>query len=388
MSVRSQQSGMNKTLLDLLSPIRPTQLHGLSDDVLQSMWEECGKHNVRQLFCNQLSSLLKNDNSSDEAAGFCKEQRMFSLQSAAYTLKQQALQNHILSFLKLNDIPAVVLKGTAIATEVYGSINTRISSDIDLLLRDTDTDRANTLFYEYNFPRRDTAPLPFLRHRLHHTTYVSIDERHKSPIEVHWNFSIPGFFNLTSKDIWQEVSADTQGEYHLSPRMNLIMLLMHHHRHAFGELRNLLDIFWAIFKYQDDIDWQEFAGKIERIGLVKVTLLSLRQLSTLWPGQSRQLPVAMKLDEKLRATRVSLLLCHRIFAATHFENHTFDTRDKLLCRMTLDHSSRIFLSFLKTLFPSPAAINAFFPEQKTSALPVKYLRYLRWRLKAGSGDHI
>ncbi len=382
---------MNKILLDLLSPVRPAPLPGLSDDGLQSMWEECGKHNVRQLFYNQLISLFKNDNSPGEVARFCRQQRMFSLQSAAYSIKQQALQNHILAFLKLNDIPAVVLKGTAIAADIYGNINTRVSIDIDLLLRDTDTDRVNTLFLEYGFTRRDTMPLSFLRYRLHHTTYVSTDEHHKSPIEVHWNFSIPGFFNLTSNDIWQEISADTQGEYHLSPKMNLIMLLMHHHRHAFGELRNLLDLFWAIFKHQDDIDWQEFAKMIERIGLVKVTLLSLRQISTLWPGQSRQLPVTMKLEEKLSTTRaarsLSLPLCNRIFAATHFENHTFAAREKLLYRVTLDHSGRILSSFLKTLFPSPAAINAFFPQQQTTALPVKYLRYLRWRLKAVSGDH-
>lgn len=383
---------MNKTLLDLLSPVRPAQLPGLSDDELQAMWEECGKLNVRQLFYNQLIALLKNDNSPDEVARFCRQQRMFALRSAAYTLKQQALQDHILGFLKLNDIPAVVLKGTAIAAEVYGSINTRISFDIDLLLRDTDTDHANKLFHEYNFQRRDTTPLPFMRHRLHHTTYVSADERHESPIEVHWNFSIPGFFNLTSRDIWQEVSADTQGEYRLSPQMTLIMLLMHHHIHAFGEFRNLLDIFWAIFKYMDDIDWQEFAKKIERIGLVKVTLFSLRQLSTLWPGQSRQLPAIRKLQEKLRTTRaarsLSLPLCRRIFGAARFENRAFAVREKFLCRITLDHSGRIILSFVKTLFPSPAALNAFFPEQQTTALPVKYLRYLCWRLKAGSGDHI
>ena len=72
-------------------------------------------------------------------------------------------------------------------------------------------------------------PLGFLQYRLHHATYLH--KQFQKAVEIHWNFSIPGFFDLTSEHIWDGTTYGEDGKLHLTPEMTVIMLLMHHHMH-------------------------------------------------------------------------------------------------------------------------------------------------------------
>ena len=223
--------------------------------------------------------------------------------SIAHSMRQQSFQEQILAFLSQNDIPAIVLKGIELAEEVYQNPNTRVSGDIDLLIKDKDVFAAHAILLSHGFQRIDKIPLEFLKYRMHHTSYIAKESHKRMPIEMHWNFTIPDFFNLSPEEIWRSTFQDDKGNFHLQPEMNLILLIMHHHRHAFKEFRNLLDIFWAFYRYQRSINHVEFGQQLEEVGLIKATLYSLRQIQCLWKEQSKQVSIIKNLENELRSKK-------------------------------------------------------------------------------------
>ena len=172
-------------------------------------------------------------------------------------------------------IPSVVIRGNAIAKEIYDDPNCRASSDIDILVRLSDAIRADSVLSEAGYLRSDNLPLKFWFYRIHHAVYRHPES--ENIIEIHWNFGIPSFFRLSSEEIWAGVIS-TDSEYRLSPEMAMIMLFIHHHMHSFRELKILVDTLWAFHRYQNVIDWENFSVKIQRIGLIKTTLITLNQI--------------------------------------------------------------------------------------------------------------
>lgn len=182
----------------------------------------------------------------------------------------------MLAALDAGGIAALVIKGSALARDVYQDPNRRASADIDILIRISDA-----ALREAGWLRTDGRPLGFWLSRLHHARYGRPDQT--GLVEVHWNFGIPGFFRLDSETIWEQVLTAHTRERNLSPEMVLILLLIHHHMHFLREFKILVDIVWAFHRYAEQIDWHTFSEILDKIGLVKIARLSLNQIRSLWP---------------------------------------------------------------------------------------------------------
>jgi len=303
------------------------------------------------------------------------------LSHAVHSMRQEAVEKEILQLLGSKQIPGIVIKGNAIAKEIYRDPNCRTSSDVDILIKLSDALRADALLAEAGYLRMDKNPLKFWFARMHHAQYMH--EQNKSIIEIHWNFGIPSFFKLTSEDIWDEVMDNHDGHHKLSPDMMVILLLIHHHMHAFRELKILVDILWALHTYEDRIDWPAFAEKLEKIGLIKITRITLGQIKSLWEDSVGRLRGLQALDQETSQLGFS----EPAFLQTYFKmnvetNGTFQNpKDLVVFRLALDRWPAILFSFARSLIPFPDSIKELYKDPRNRTLPKNYLRFIKWRLQ-------
>jgi hypothetical protein len=173
----------------------------------------------------------------------------------------------------------------------------------------------------------------------------------------------------------------------MSPDMMLIQLLIHHHLHAFRELKILVDIFWTLHKYKDSIDWYAFAQRLRKIGLIKTTQITLNQFRSLWQDYALDLQCLQMLDQQISQMgyKAPLFLNSYFKMDLNNGNASKIKKDNIIFRLALDSGPTIIFSFLKALFPFPEAIKQLYSDPRNSGLPRNYLRFLRWRLGEWKG---
>jgi hypothetical protein len=239
----------------------------------------------------------------------------------------------------------------------------------------------DALLKKQGYACMEKTPVKYCFNHIHHAAYNHSGK--SSVVEIHWNFGVPYFFGLTSDDIWEKTLRTGSGEYRLLPEMQLILLLVHHHSHSFRELKILVDILWALNRFEHDIDWNAFAGRIEKIGLVKTAMISLNQIRSLWDETDNNIPAVRALEKGLghRGNRLPKFLTTYFRMDLERETPYSLYKDKFIARFALDGWSRIGMSFLKTLIPAPVAIKELYGDYRNLTLPLNYLRFLSWRIK-------
>jgi hypothetical protein len=203
---------------------------------------------------------------------------------------------------------------------------------------------------------------------------------------MHWLFGVPAFFHLTSEEIWDEVICDGGGNYELSPELQIVLLLIHHHSHSFRELKTLIDILWTFWRYEAGIDWHLFASRLEKAGLVKTAQIALAQIRSLWNDVPAGIAALETLAGEIEKRG------HRVpkrFIAYFSMDITGDRRyspslDKIIKRFALDRPSTIIRSF-RALLPSSCAIRARYGDRRLWRLPYNYSRFITWQLKCWKG---
>jgi hypothetical protein len=172
------------------------------------------------------------------------------------------------------------------------------------------------------------------------------------------------------------------GHFDLSPEMLVVMLLIHHHSHSFHELRILVDIYWALHKYNDPIDWPAFAKRLEKIGLIKTTRIALNQLINLWGEKAIEMEAVQELDQAITESGIKVPQFLRTYFRMEIERpESYNLyKDKFFARLILDRWPTIIGSYFKTLFPPSEAIKALYEDERMWMLPINYLRFVWWRV--------
>jgi len=370
--------------LKLIQPLPIENLPVINEDDFAGLKAQCFRHNLLPLVYAQMRKYQDIVLPKDSVNEFLKNSEGSYLKSVALSVKQEAIEKEILSLLSDHGIPSVVIRGNAIARDIYNDPNCRASSDIDILVKISDAIRADSVLSEIGYSRNDNLPLKFWFYRIHHAVYRHPES--ENIIEIHWNFGIPSFFRLSSEEIWDGVIS-TYSEYRLSPEMTMIMLFIHHHMHSFRELKILVDTLWAFHRYQNVIDWENFSVKIQRIGLIKTTLITLNQIQMLWQESVKEIsPIRLLLSELKRSRYKDPGLLLSFSKMDIDRDHAFqDYRDKLIARLALDNLSTVVFSFVKALFPVTKAIKALYDDKRNWTLPFNYLKFIKWRLKEWRG---
>jgi hypothetical protein len=369
------------TLLKLLHPIPPAEPLHLDEKALSEIERLARTHNLLMLVYVRLQRYYNEISQNSAVDTYLKQRKPLFLSHAVHSMRQEAVEKEILRRLRSKQIPGIVIKGNEIAKEIYNDPNCRTSSDIDILIKLSHALRADALLTQAGYLRMDKNPLKFWFARMHHAQYMHA--KNKTLIEIHWNFGIPSFFKLTSEDIWDDVTGNEAGHYKLSPDMMVILLLVHHHMHAFRELKILVDVLWALHTYENQIDWPAFADKLERIGLIKITRITLHQINSLWQDSAQKMRGLKALDQETAkmgyAEPVFLDSYFKMNVETHdaFRNK----KDSIVFRLALDRWPVIWFSFVKSLVPFPDSIKELYEDPRNRTLPKNYIKFIKWRLQ-------
>jgi hypothetical protein len=314
------------------------------------------------------------------AGGYETAMRLLRLEHISHALRYERVEREVLALLDAAAVPSVILKGSALSRDLYGDPHSRTSADIDLLVRPGDVPAADTALREAGYRRDNDRPLNFWMRRLHHAVYQRPGSR--VPVEIHWNFSIPGFFNLAPEEIWDGVDLDGLRGL-LNPVMNLTLLLMHHHLHGCADLRTLVDLVWAFDRHRGELDPGRWTEHLETTGLLVVSGIVRLQAEALWGPQLRDRGWCGESD----GLRVRLLAGASVSALRPGRQPRAGDRylHALIHRLGLDAPQRVIWSIAKTLLPSAADVRALNGGERRG-LP-GYVRYFLWRLGGRfSGD--
>lgn len=369
---------MSNMLTEILSPFPAS---GLSID--RAAFERAAalarRHGVEMLFYARLKKHYAGLHACIDE--YLEKNYNGYLMAAARSMRQEAVEKGVMAVLARERIMACIIKGNTLARTIYEDLNCRSSADIDLLVRTGDLAAADKLLGEMGFLRHDSLPLNFVTKRLHHLVY-SNDEK-CIPIELHWDFGYPLYFNLTPDEIWKGVRGNEREGYFLTPENTVIMLLMHHFRHGFRELKILVDILWSFYRYEKMIDWRNFAGTLRKFGMIKTTVIILQQLDDLWGLRKDKLEslniLRQQMDVLPERPAKFLLRYFRI----NLEAKETGTLDMQMSKLVLDKKTNVLYSFAKIFFPKPQEIEAFYPGTGKWMLPVNYMRFIFWRVKRG-----
>jgi hypothetical protein len=339
------------------------------------------KHKVMALVCAQLLQYQRQLGTSISLMNFLNETRPLYLHSAARTVQQGLVEEELLSILRLSGVNALMLKGSAIASEVYGNSTSRTSSDLDVLIRISDVARVNAILLGAGYRKLEPLPLAYCDEKLRHVAYQH--DKTQTVVEIHWDFGLPGFFRLSSEEIWSEIMTNDSGWLKMSPQMTLIHLLINHHVHAFRRLRTVVDILWCLHKYENEIGWLSFVEHLQSIGLIKTTSITLSQIRDLWGQFDIDMPCIESFDQKIASTGIRrpqrLTWYFRIDLWKDYVSSTF--WDKLIGRLALDSILTVSRSYLKVFFPIPGAIQALYKDERKWMLPLNYMRFAVWRIR-------
>ncbi len=175
------------------------------------------------------------------------------------------------------EIPVVPLKGALLAGALYKDIGLRPMSDVDLLCRETDHDRARERILALGFAKKVTFVSP-LHEQLwgarHGSHPPALYHPGKGKIEIHLNiFPKVPHKPEDMKSVWAGTvpwTLDGRSCRSLSVEDQLLHLTLHLEQHRVSGTATLVwfcDIHEFIGKHGPDIRWEGFIERVESLGV-------------------------------------------------------------------------------------------------------------------------
>lgn len=192
--------------------------------------------------------------------------------------------DQVVQALQQQGIPVIMLKGVDLAQNIYNNIALRSMSDIDILVRNTDLEKADEELRKIGYCRSEFK-IEVVCAQHHHLP--PFFKEGATPIEVHWHIErFTSFFTIDIEELWKRARATTIAEREvlvLSPEDLLLHLCVHAaFNHLFQMmLRALYDIAEVIHYYQDQIAWEVVCFRTQQWGANNSVYLTLYLAKTL-----------------------------------------------------------------------------------------------------------
>ena len=275
----------------------------------------------------------------------------------------------ILKGLSDRRIPVILLKGVALAEQVYGNIGLRPMYDIDILIKKEDTERAAKLLAELHC----SPDLRSEEGKSYHNRYLNQDST--IGIEVHWDIeNTPNPFTINIDEIWKRAqSADIPGiqALILSPEDLILYLCLHTaYHHKFIQylitLKQLCDISESILYYNHHLNWSKFTALAQRHGLSKPVYCTLYIIENLLKTGIPFGTIGDLKTESFNAEYTDFIIKERIFAKNPFPTGIVNSLSGL-------SMTEKVTTFMKTLFLPPSVMARRY--YLSPASPKVYLYY-------------
>jgi hypothetical protein len=173
------------------------------------------------------------------------------------------------------DIPFLIIKGPAMAHEFYDPAEIRFYSDIDLVIRERDYDRAREVICALGM-RVEKPEREAIRRKYFNSVSFSKPGPPEIMLDLHWETLVtswnPESF-LGSPEIWDRIRWITAPGFRL-PVLDPDMLVIHSclhlsFHHQFGNLLTLCDLVLVLQKFRSQIDWDRVAERCRAMGVRK-----------------------------------------------------------------------------------------------------------------------
>ena len=244
--------------------------------------EQAEFHNVVPLVCSKLlefrASLPSNVDKDLERRFAANAQR--SLRLARELTK-------ILACLENHSVDAIPYKGPALAQAIYGDVAMRQFSDLDILIRASEYDRAAEAVRELGYEPSTELRAPVERAWLKTGYERGFDgPQGKNLLELQWR-ALPQFYavDINVEDWFRRATYISLGEHKvraLAPEDLLLALCVHASKHAWMRLGWICDI-GGIARVQR-IDYDVVRERAAALGVLRIIEVSLEMAHRLLGG--------------------------------------------------------------------------------------------------------
>jgi hypothetical protein len=182
-------------------------------------------------------------------------------------------------------IPAIVLKGAALADTIYPSLADRPMNDADLLVRPADHDRARAALESVGYRFVPEQRWRFSPFESEFTGEMQFRRGERAVIELHWELTsvewLRRLAGLDTEALWREARPFAIGgiqALQLSTCDTLLHLCLHlsaHgyvHENGYRDIRQLLD-------HERPFPWDRFMARVRRFRLAAVCYFVLEALA-------------------------------------------------------------------------------------------------------------
>jgi Uncharacterised nucleotidyltransferase len=239
--------------------IHTSSMHGILPLVYRSL-TECVPERIPKVALSQLMKLY--------------------LMNSAHNQRLTLATQELVGVFAAHHLPMMVFKGPVLAEAIYGSINFRRFSDIDLLVHEQDVPQVRQLLIDLNFHPRllkeDLETADYLQSRIwddsftHKETQVTID--------LHWQL-MPDYFPVAFdlEQIWsnRQLLLLQQTElYSLNPEDLLLYLCAHGSKELWRRIIWICDIAEFVRVYPD-LPWLLLLERARGLGIERMFLLGM-----------------------------------------------------------------------------------------------------------------
>jgi len=289
----------------------------------------------------------------------------------------------ILTLIKESGIPCIVLKGIALAEQVYPSIAIRGMSDVDILVKRNDIAALDCILSSRGYACIDSSPPAAVHNPPGYLASLEYRKQDDSTLNlhVHWhivNSSVPAAMfaeRIDMERIWDKaipVKVSDADVYVLSPEHLIIYLCEHALRvgHSFDRLMLVCDILYALDAFKERIDWDFLIEESRRFNLDRFVFFAL-----LIVGRYSDMNIPAGFLDRLKPSR--LTLGERLFLALQTNNRRLRGSSYFLyLAMNKTISDKILFLF-RTAFPPRQIFLQRLRMQNDGSAGLHYLSRLR-----------
>lgn len=246
------------------------------------LYSSAQDHGLSSLLYSRLNSLFPEAIPTDYAQKL-REHFLWS------TIRNQSLfeeLGRVLGLLENEGIPVIPLKGPYLALKLYGDLALRWSSDLDIMVRKVDTERAKEVLlangYESSLELTEKQKRIYLRTA---QDYNLLSKTVGIILELHW-YLVPNYFSLpvNYEDLWkgarrQKIHGATALSFALEDE--LFILCLEACKDSFRRVSRLCDIAAMITRAREEIDWPSLIQRAKQRGSRRILFLCLSLVSDL-----------------------------------------------------------------------------------------------------------
>ncbi len=296
----------------------------------------------------------------------------------------------VLKYLQEHQVPAIPLKGPALASYVYPEAWLRVPGDLDILVRRQDVLKVKDLVISLGYqPELRMTPAQEANWISSQCEYNFNLDDPLTHLEIHWRIVPPSFpVSLDHEKLWQRVKKTTfEGEtiLNFSPEDLLLILCIHGLKHCWERLKWVCDIAELIRAFPS-LDWDKVVSRATSIGGRRTLFLGLSLAQDLLGADlPNRFSVMVGADKAVQS--LAAATCQKLFREPYLRQSTF-TKLKFRIRAAEHPREKLrqcFHSFRLTLTPHLADRETF-PLPETLSFSYYLLRPMRLLAKYGAAS--